>query len=121
MEVSRVSGRVPADLPAGALPLLEQADAAAAAGDLERSAARLERAVQVAPKHPWLWHRLALVRLFQGRHGEAASLAARSSALAPGHPALQAANWRIVAQARAAQGRMDGAREAARRAEGLMR
>jgi len=96
--------------------LLNDAEQQSRAGRLEEAAATLERALQIDPDNPWLWHRLARVRLEQERWTEAANLAARSNAQAGGERTLMAGNWELIAEARAAQGDEAGAREARARA-----
>ncbi len=101
------------------LALLDEAGAAERAGDLEGAAASVERALRIAPRDAVLWHRLARIRLAQGRWRQAESLARRSLALAPRARALAARNWRLIARARRARGDAAGAREAERRAAAL--
>lgn len=123
----RVSARpLEEDLPDSARPLhpavvalLDTASRHERAGDRERAAATLERAIEIEPRNAWLWHRLARVRLEQARYGEAESIAAKSSSLEPGNARLVADNWRLVARARAARGDHAGAREAEAYAERL--
>ncbi len=110
-----------ADVNPAVIALLNKANKQARAGHLDQSAASLERALRIEPENAWLWHRLALVRLFQRRHEEAVSLAAKSNTRAEGNRRLQADNWRLIAQAREAMGQQAGARSAADRAKQLSR
>lgn len=96
--------------------LLESAREAVEARQHGRAAAALERAVKVDPRDPRVWHRLAAVRHWQGRHAEAEALALRSLSLRPSDRALVSRNWRVIAAARLAQGDGEGAREARARA-----
>ncbi len=48
----------------------------------ERAAALLERALRIEPRNAQLWHRLAKIRLQQGRYAMAESLAQKSNSLA---------------------------------------
>jgi len=82
--------------------LLARADSRAQAGEWEQAAALLERALRIEPRNPWLWHHLATVRLRQGRYAQAASLANKSSSLAPDNATLQEKNRRLVEEARQA-------------------
>ena len=117
---SRPSPEGAAPAPRGpVLALLDEARAAERAGDLEGAAASVERALRIAPRDAVLWHRLARIRLAQGRWRQAESLARRSLALAPRARALAARNWRLIARARRARGDAAGAREAERRAAAL--
>lgn len=88
-----------------ATALLARADTHAQAGEWERAAAFLERALRIEPRNAWLWHHLATVRLRQGRYAQAVSLANKSSSLAPADAALQAKNRRLIEQAREAAAR----------------
>ncbi|MGH8576020.1 MAG: tetratricopeptide repeat protein, partial [Gammaproteobacteria bacterium] len=48
--------------------LLTRARTLANAGKSEEAAATLERAIRIEPRNPWLWHRLAVLRLQEGQH-----------------------------------------------------
>jgi len=86
------------------------------AGDPGRAAASLERALTIEPRNPWLWFRLAQVRLEQGRLEQAVSLALKSNTLAGGRPRLRADNWSLIAVIRERQGDPGAAENARRRA-----
>jgi predicted Zn-dependent protease len=91
----------PAPPPSAAVvALLDTADQRARAGNLENAAAVVERALRLEPQNPLLWHRLATLRLQQGQFAQAASLAAKSNALAGNNRQLQASNWDTIAQAK---------------------
>jgi len=79
--------------------LLNKANRSERNGELEQSAASLERALRIQPDNAWLWHRLALLRLFQHQHDDAVSMASKSNALSGDNARLQADNWRVIAQA----------------------
>lgn len=98
--------------------LASQASQQARAGDLEQASASLERAVRIEPDNPWVWHQLALVRLFQRQDEQAAQLAARSNALTA-DASLQARNWKVIAQAKERVGDPEEAASAAARARAL--
>jgi predicted Zn-dependent protease len=93
----------------------------AAAGRLSNAAATLERALRIEPRNPRLWQELARVRLQQGDHAQAESVAARSNSWAGSDNILRAENWRLMAQAREARGDSDGARKARETAQRLAR
>jgi predicted Zn-dependent protease len=101
--------------------LMQSAHADSEAGKLGSAAATLERALRLEPRNPRLWQELARVRLKQGEHGQAESLAQRSNAWAGGDNALRAENWRLIAQAREARGDSQGARTALDAADKLGR
>lgn len=87
------------------LALLSQAKKQEMAGNPEKAAAVLERALRIEPKNPQLWYRLALLRLQQGKLELAKSLAAKSSALSQGDEDLQIKNQTIMQQVELLQGR----------------
>ncbi len=99
--------------------LLESAEQQANAGNLESSAASLERAIRIDPNNPVLWYHLATVRLEQGDSVQAEQLAVKSNRLAAGSPAQQARNWQLIAKARAARNDTAGASEARQQARQL--
>ena len=101
------------------LALLDRADQQYAARDLDAAAASLERALRIEPRNARLWHRLAAVRLDQGKLDQAIQMAAKSNSLAGYDRGLQARNWRLIASARQAKGDIEGARAAEARAEAL--
>lgn len=80
--------------------LLAQADQLEAKGELEASAAALERALRIEPRNGRLWHRLAAIRLLQGKFSLAANLAAKSNSLAGKDSELIARNNQLIREAR---------------------
>lgn len=118
---SRSVVQPPNPLNPAVIALLNQANASARTGDLERSGQQLERALRITPSDAWLWYRLALVRLFQKRFSEAESLATKSLSLAGNNRPLKADAWRLIAQVREAQGHAEAAEEAAKTAAALDR
>lgn len=101
--------------------LLGQAETQANGGDLAAAAVSLERARRIDPRNPVIYYHLATVRLEQGEPAQAEQLAVKSTSLASGNRVQQARNWRLIAQARRAQGNPDGAIAAERRARELER
>ena len=101
------------------LALLDNARAAAKAGQLHTAESQLERAVRIEPRNAVLWHYMAKLRLHQDRIAEAAGLAAKSNSLAGKNRKLQADNWRIIAHARHQQGDLAGAEKAQQQVEQL--
>ena len=99
--------------------LLDTAEQQANEGDLEASAASLERAIRIDPRNPVLWYHLATVRLSQGEARAAEQLAVKSNSLSTGNDVQQARNWELIARARRAQNDMDGAKAAERKARSL--
>ena len=81
--------------------LLRLARSQADAGHGEQAAATLERALRIEPRNPWLWHRLAVLRLQQGYWDRAAELAKKSNLLARNHRRLLTGNLEVIQAARA--------------------
>lgn len=96
--------------------LLSRADTQAGAGQLDRAAASVERALDVEPRNPFLYHRLAILRLDQDQPGQAEALASKSNSLAGDNPYLRTRNWEVIAQARYMRGDQLGADNAEARA-----
>ncbi|MBL1278398.1 MAG: tetratricopeptide repeat protein [Ectothiorhodospiraceae bacterium] len=80
--------------------LLAKADTQASHAHFERAAALIERALRIEPRNAHLWHRLASVRLQQGKYAQAESLAQKSSSLAKGNEELQQRNLELIDAAR---------------------
>jgi Flp pilus assembly protein TadD len=122
---SKQSKPAPSTSPAAAQPtaseaviaLLEQAKAQAGAGEGEQAAATLERAIRIEPRNPWLWHRIAVLRLQQGYWEEAIDLAIKSNSLASNNPRLQGGNWKVIGMALQGLGDTKGASEAQMKSE----
>ena len=106
-------------MPAAALALAESADRAARTQDWPQASRQLERALNIAPRNPLLWQRLAAVRFSQGEYRQAQTFALKSNTYAGGDAALRKLNWRIIAASRRALGDSAGAAQAERRAKAL--
>jgi tetratricopeptide (TPR) repeat protein len=87
---------------------MDTAGQQAAAGDFDRAAATLERAVRIEPTNAALWHDLGEVRYRQGEFSQAESMAIRSNSLAGSEYRLEARNWRLIERARAGRGDLAG-------------
>lgn len=111
--------RNPQAMPPAALALAEAADRAARTHDWPQASRQLERALNIAPRNPLLWQRLAAVRYSQGEYHQAQTFALKSNAYAGSDKALRRLNWRIIAAARRALGDVQGAAEAESRAKAL--
>ena len=96
--------------------LLQQARQLQLKGQAPRAAAILERAIRIEPRNPAAWHQLAQVRLLQKNYSQAESLALRSNQYAFQVPALQQANWLLIARVRDLQGKKKGAEQARKNA-----
>lgn len=96
-------------LPGAVHALVRDAEAASQAGDHARAAALLERALNIAPRHPVLWQNLAVVRYREGNYPQAEALALKSNALAGEQRELRRRNWELIAAARRLAGDAAGA------------
>ena len=93
---------------------------ASAAGHDAEAAGLLERALRIEPRHPLLWHNLAVVRFNQGRYTQAEALARKANSLSGHDRALRARNWRLIAAALREQGKPRAASRAEARARRLL-
>jgi tetratricopeptide (TPR) repeat protein len=98
------------------IALLDRAQLDADAGRPDAAGATLERALRIEPRNARLWHELAQLRLAQGQYAQAISLAQKSNSFAGAQRQLQALNWRVIGQARIAQGNPDAGQKALNRA-----
>ncbi len=96
--------------------LLGRARSDTAAGRREAAGASLERALRIQPRNAWLWNELAQLRLTQGQYVQAITLAQKSNSFGGREPRLQALNWKVIGNARVAQGDPAGAEQAFERA-----
>ncbi|MBI5005587.1 MAG: tetratricopeptide repeat protein [Nitrosomonadales bacterium] len=103
------------------IALLERARRDEAAGKREAAGAALERALRIEPRNAWLWHELARLRLTQGQYAQAITLARKSNSFAGRERRVQALNWKVIADARIAQGDSTGAEQALKVAAELER
>ncbi len=92
--------------------LLDRAHIDSAAGQREAAGASLERALRIEPRNAWLWNELAQLRLAQGQYAQAITLAQKSNSFAGSERRLQAMNWRVIGNARVAQGNSAAAEDA---------
>jgi len=94
------------------IALLDRARLDSGAGQREAAGASLERALRIEPRNAWLWLELAQLRLAQGQYVQAIALAQKSNSFAGRERRLQALNWRVIGNARVAQGNSSGAEQA---------
>lgn len=97
---------------APAMELLVLARDQAAQGYGELASSTLERAISIEPENPWLWHRLAVLRMQLKHWSQAVELANRSIALAEGNQRLIGGNWLVISLALEGAGDLEGARRA---------
>lgn len=101
------------------MSLLSSADALANAGHMDASASTLERALDIEPRNPFIYQRLAAVRLAQGQGAQAEQIAMKSNSVAGDNPLVESGNWRLIAEARSTSGDDRGASQASSRAVNL--
>jgi len=78
--------------------LLTAAEAEINAGRYPIAGAKIDRALRIDPKDPWVWHGLATLQLASGELAQAAATARRSNALAGSTDGLHARNWYLIAE-----------------------
>lgn len=101
------------------IALLDRARLDTGAGQREAAGASLERALRIEPRNPWLWYELAQLRQAQGQYAQAVALAQKSISFAASDRRLQALNWRVIGNARVAQGNSPAAEQAFKHATEL--
>lgn len=94
--------------------LLDEANSAVKAGQLEKAATALNRAVRLEPNNASIWYDLAQIRLHQGKYEQSEQLAKKSIDFAKGNQDLMNKNWRVISSARKARGDSAGSDEAMR-------
>ena len=98
------------------IALLDRAQIDTDTGHREAAGASLERGLRIEPRNAWLWHELAQLRLAQGQYAQAIALARKSISFAARDHRLLALDWRVIGNARVAQGNSAGAEEAFKQA-----
>lgn len=98
------------------IALLDRAQIDTDSGHREAAGAAIERGLRIEPRNAWLWHELAQLRLTQGQYVQAISLARKSISFAARDRRLLALDWRVIGNARVAQGNSAGAQEAFKQA-----
>ena len=99
--------------------LLDRAQLDTDTGHREAAGSALERGLRIEPRNAWLWHELARLRLTQGQYAQAIALARKSISFAAHDRSLLALDWRVIGNARVAQGNSAGAQEAFKQAADL--
>lgn len=99
------------------LSLMNTADTLARNGNMDRAASVLERALSIDPRNPFIYQRLASVKLAEGHADQAETMARKSNSVAGDNPFVRADNWRLIAEARRTGGNRSGANDATGRAK----
>ena len=113
--------RAPVSQNGAVVALADAARSDAAAEKFSGATSSLERALRIEPRNPRLWHELGRLKFKEGDYRQAASMAARSNTWVGTDKALHAANWRLIGEARRADGDEAGAQAAFGKAETLIR
>ena len=113
--------RAPVSQNTAVVALADAARTDAAAEKFSGAASSLERALRIEPRNPRLWHELGRLKLKEGDYRQAANMAARSNTWVGADKALHAANWRLIGEARRADGDETGALAAFSKAETITR
>ncbi len=113
--------RAPVSQNGAVVALADAARVDAAAERFSGAAAALERALRIEPRNPRLWHELGRLKLMEGDFRQAANMAARSNTWVGADKTLHAANWRLIGEARRADGDETGAQAAFSKAEVITR
>ncbi|EIT69614.1 hypothetical protein WQQ_31960 [Hydrocarboniphaga effusa AP103] len=111
-----------ADISGGAVvSLMKQASQARAAGQYDQASGALERAVRIEPRNYFVWSALARNYLDKKLYDNAESIALKSNSLARGNVYVELENWKIITEARQAQGDAIGALQAQGRLDEIQR
>jgi tetratricopeptide (TPR) repeat protein len=94
------------------IALLDRARLDTESGQREAAGASLERGLRIEPRNAWLWLELAQLRLAQGQYAQAIALARKSISFAGRERRLLALDWRVIGNARVAQGNAAEAEQA---------
>lgn len=97
---------------AAVISLLDKSEAEERDGRYENARAALERALRIEPRNPFLWNRLAAIRLRHGDVQQAEQLARKSNSLSGGNPWVTSRNWSLIATALEQMGDRRAARDA---------
>ncbi|MFT4045907.1 MAG: hypothetical protein QM661_04335 [Solimonas sp.] len=99
--------------------LMKQARQSLNAGQPDRAAGSLERALRIEPRNYFVWSTLGQAYLGQKNYLQAENTAQKSNALARGNVYVTVENWKTIAAARQARGDADGAQQASAQVEAL--
>jgi len=97
--------------------LLTDADNSYQQGNIDESAATIERALRIEPRNALLLHKLAVLKWAQEEPELAINLAKKSALLAEGNAGLKKKNWRLIADIYEQQGDLANANAARRKAQ----
>lgn len=101
---------------AAVMSLLDNADQLIKAKKLDAAASTLERALNLDPRNPFIYQRLAALRLAQKEYEQAEQMARKSNSVAADNPFVKQDNWQLIAKARQANQDGSGAQAAKTRA-----
>lgn len=98
------------------MSLVNSADQAMKQHQTDRAGSLIERALNLAPRNPFLYQKLAAIRLTQKQPAQAVQLARKSNSLAGNNPFIKQTNWQLIAQADKNRGHKSAVRQAVLRA-----
>ncbi|MDB5967661.1 MAG: hypothetical protein JWQ90_111 [Hydrocarboniphaga sp.] len=101
--------------------LMKQARTARAAGQYDQASGALERAQRIEPRNYFVWSSLARVYLDKKDYDNAESVALKSNSLARGNIYVELENWKVITEARQAQGDAIGALQAQSKVDEILR
>lgn len=99
--------------------LIEQADAAFRAGNLNGGLALLQRAQRISPDASAIYYKMAEGYVLQDNLARAEQFAMKGISVAGANQRLQKSGWQLLSDIRSAQGNVAGARSAEERASAL--
>ena len=98
-ETGAITQSAPVSENPAVIALLDDADLSLSQGNAEGAVSSIERALRLEPKNPWLWHRLAVLRLQQGQWRQAIALAEKSNSLSLRQPQVRKVNAEVISLA----------------------
>lgn len=101
--------------------LMKQARTSRAAGQYDQASGALERAQRIEPRNYFVWSALGRIYLDKKLYDNAESVAQKSNSLARGNIYVELENWKVIAEARQAQGDAIGALQAQTRVDEIQR
>ncbi|NNC22833.1 hypothetical protein HKX42_03120 [Salinisphaera sp. USBA-960] len=113
--------RIKANASSAVMSLVNKADKAMANEQTGRAGSLIQRALNLSPRNPFLYQRLAAIRLVQDKPGQAVQLARKSNSLASNNPFVKTNNWQLIAEAQKNQGQKGAAHQAVLRANKFKR
>jgi Tfp pilus assembly protein PilF len=99
--------------------LIAEADGYSKQGNFESAVAKIERALRISPRNPFLIYKLAKLRLKQHKPSLSEDLAKKAAVLSANDKWLKRQCWLLISIARKQQNNTYGAQEAKQKADQL--